>query len=52
VAYLWALQSNGFVNLVVVSCAIAAPLAWFFLKNWLSDYEYRIELQWGVFVLA
>ncbi len=52
VANLWAMQSKGFVWLVIVSCAIAAPLAWYFLKNWLSDYEYRIQLGWEVFAVS
>jgi ABC-type antimicrobial peptide transport system permease subunit len=51
-ANLWAIQSRGFVGLVVVSCAIAAPLAWYFLDNWLADYEYRIQLQWEIFALS
>ncbi|HMQ47669.1 MAG TPA: ABC transporter permease [Saprospiraceae bacterium] len=52
VAGLWALQAKNFVLLVVVSCMIAIPLAWYFVKNWLSDYQYRIDLNWSVFVLA
>jgi ABC-type antimicrobial peptide transport system permease subunit len=49
VGNLWAMQSKGFLGLVIVSCAIATPLAWYFLKNWLSDYEYRIEIGWEIF---
>ncbi len=49
VANLWAMQSKGFVGLVLLSCLIATPIAWYFLNGWLSDYEYRIELNWIVF---
>ena len=52
VANLWAMQSKGFVTLVVASCLIAIPIAWFYLDGWLASYEYRIELGWGVFALA
>ena len=52
VANLWALQSKSFLVLVVLSCLIAAPLAWYFLEGWLTDYDYRIELNVGVFVVA
>lgn len=52
VANLWALQSKSFIILVILACLIAAPLAWYFLEGWLSDYEYRIDLNMGVFVVA
>lgn len=52
VADLWAMQSKGFVVLVVLSLAIASPLAWYFLKNWLADYEYHINLGWQVFAFS
>ncbi|MEM1121799.1 MAG: ABC transporter permease [Bacteroidota bacterium] len=52
VTNLWALQSKSFLVLVLLSCLIAAPLAWYFLEGWLSDYDYRIELNVGVFLVA
>ncbi|MEM6318796.1 MAG: ABC transporter permease [Bacteroidota bacterium] len=52
VANLWALQSKSFLVLVVLSCLIAAPLAWYFLEGWLSDYDYRINLSIDVFLAA
>ncbi|MCB9338594.1 MAG: ABC transporter permease [Lewinellaceae bacterium] len=52
VADLWAMQSKGFVGLVILSCLIAAPIAWYYLDGWLADYDYRIELGWGVFAVA
>jgi ABC-type lipoprotein release transport system permease subunit len=50
--HLWAMLSKEFVVLVLVSCVIAAPLAAYFLNNWLAGYEYRTELSWWVFALA
>src|SRR6202007_382462 len=33
---LWQLLSKGFVWLVFLSCAIAIPVAWYFLHRWLQ----------------
>jgi ABC-type antimicrobial peptide transport system permease subunit len=52
IANLWAMQSRGFVGLVIISCLIATPLTWYFLNNWLAQYEYRIDLRYHVFLLA
>ena len=52
VTNLWAMQSKNFVVLVVLSCLIAAPIAWYYLDSWLADYEYRINLTWKVFVAS
>ena len=52
VTNLWALQSKSFVLLVFLSCFVAVPLAWYYLENWLSGYDYRIELSSMVFVIA
>lgn len=52
VANLWRLLSTEFFVLVLLSCIIAAPIAWYYLKNWLTNYDYRITIHWEVFVLA
>ena len=52
VANLWRLLSTEFFVLVLLSCIIAAPIAWYYLDNWLTNYDYRIEIKWQVFVLA
>ncbi|WP_288426696.1 FtsX-like permease family protein [uncultured Spirosoma sp.] len=49
---LWGLLSKDFVTLVLIACFIASPIAWYYLNEWLSDYEYRTELSWWVFVVA
>ena len=43
---------DEFVLLVIVSCIMAAPIAWYYLNNWLSGYDYRITIKWQVFLLA
>ena len=52
VVNLWRLLSTEFFVLVLLSCIIAAPIAWYYLNNWLTNYDYRIEIKWQVFVLA
>ena len=49
---LWGLLSKEFVLLVLISCIIATPIAWYYLHNWLTDYDYRVKIQWQVFVLT
>lgn len=46
------LQSWDFVVMVIASCVIASPLAFYLLHNWLHKYEYRIIFGPGVFVLS
>lgn len=46
------LLSGDFIRLVLISVAIASPLAWCFMKNWLHDYPYRINIAWWMFALA
>jgi putative ABC transport system permease protein len=31
---------------------IASPAAWYFMSIWLSDFAYRIDLHWWMFVAA
>ena len=52
VPYIWQLLSKDFVVLVLIACAIAVPIAWYLMNNWLSSYEYKINIRIGVFVLV
>ena len=51
-ATLVTLLSKEFLQLVAISCVIAFPLAWWAMNNWLADYNYRIAIQWWVFITA
>jgi hypothetical protein len=31
---------------------IAVPIAYYFVSDWLEKYQYRIEIQWWVFLLS
>ena len=46
------LLSRDFLKLILVALVIATPLAYYFMKTWLSDFAYRIDIQWWIFVLA
>ena len=46
------LFSKEFTILIAISFLIAAPLAYFMMKNWLQDFAYRIDLGIGFFALA
>jgi putative ABC transport system permease protein len=47
---LWQLLSREFVWLVLVSCFIATPIAYFGATSWLQGYEYTTKLSWATFV--
>jgi putative ABC transport system permease protein len=46
------LISWDFLKLVLISSIIAFPLAWWVMYKWLQEYAYRIEITWGVFLIA
>jgi ABC-type antimicrobial peptide transport system permease subunit len=52
VAGLTGLLAKEFLQLVVVSCVIAFPVAWWFMNSWLQGYAYRTTIQWWMFALA
>lgn len=47
-----ALLSIDFVKIVVIAFTLAAPVAYFAMSRWLSDFAFRIELSWQIFVWA
>jgi len=49
---LWTLLSREFVVLVIVSCLVAIPLAYYYMHGWLQNYKYRTEITWSVFAMA
>ncbi|MBA4053511.1 MAG: hypothetical protein C0490_02250 [Marivirga sp.] len=46
------LLSEGFIKLIVISFCIAAPVAGYFMYQWLQAFAFKIELSWWIFVLA
>ena len=48
----WLLLSKDFILLVLISCFIASPVAFYFLTDWLQKYDYRISISPFVFIMA
>ncbi|MDY8137525.1 ABC transporter permease [Aquimarina sp. 2201CG5-10] len=46
------LVTQDFLKLVLIAGALASPLAWYFMNNWLQNYTYRTEISWWIFALA
>ncbi|MDO8366723.1 MAG: ABC transporter permease [Saprospiraceae bacterium] len=46
------LLTRDFVKLVLLACVLAMPLGWWAAQKWLSDFAYRIELQWWMFAVV
>jgi ABC-type antimicrobial peptide transport system permease subunit len=39
-----------FILLIAIAFAIATPIAWYFMHQWLQNYAYRIEVSWLIFL--
>lgn len=52
VAGIAALLTRDFVKWVLLSIVFAIPLGWWASQKWLSDFSYRIELEWWMFAAA
>lgn len=46
------LLSFDFLKLVVIAFAIAAPVAYFIIEDWLSQFAYRMDVAWWLFAVA
>lgn len=46
------LLSMDFVKLLILGFVIAAPITWYLINEWLSDFAYHIELKWWMIALA
>ncbi len=47
-----ALLSKQFVAMVLLAIVLATPLAYLTMQRWLEDFAYRIEISWGIFLIA
>lgn len=52
VAGIWQLLSKDFIGLVLLSCLLSVPVAWYFLHQWLIGYTYHTDVAWWVFAVA
>ena len=46
------LLSSDLLKLVAIANVIAWPIAWYTMNYWLQNYDYRIEIGWGLFIVA
>jgi len=44
--------SKNFLYLVLLGLLIATPIAYFQMEEWLSHFEYRIDIAWWIFVVS
>jgi ABC-type antimicrobial peptide transport system permease subunit len=49
---LWQLLSRDFVILVLISCAIASPIAWYSMNEWLKSYQFKTSIGVGIFIMV
>ncbi|GAB3696727.1 ABC transporter permease [Spirosoma flavus] len=52
VVSVWGLLSKDFVQLVIIACIIASPIAWYVMNQWLETYAYKINIGVGVFLIV
>ena len=46
------LLSATFTRPILIATAIAVPLAWYGMSQWLSGFAYHVDIDWMVFVVA
>ena len=46
------LLSKQILVLVTLSALLAIPASWFFMRDWLQDFAYKIDLSWYIFLIA
>ena len=46
------LLSREFIMLVLVAFVLAIPLAYYLMNQWLSNFAYRVEISWWIFLMA
>jgi len=46
------LLSKEFLILVLISVAVASPVAWWVMNKWLTNYAYHTNIPWWLFVVV
>jgi putative ABC transport system permease protein len=46
------LLAGDFLKLVGIAIVLASPAAFYFMQHWLTDFAYRIDIQWWMFAAA
>lgn len=49
---IWHLVSREYVKLMMIAWVIASPLAFYFCREWLRQFDFRTPISWWIFVIA
>ncbi|UII32138.1 ABC transporter permease [Fulvivirga ulvae] len=52
VGQLVVMLNGNFSKLILFSCLLALPIAWWAMDQWLDQFAYKVEVGWEVFVIA
>ena len=52
VGNLWRLLSTEFVMLGIIVLYYCNTISYYYLDDWLTNYDYRISISWKVFLFA
>jgi putative ABC transport system permease protein len=52
VSNLWRMLSQDFVILVLISSLLSVPIAYYFINDWLNEYEYRTDVSAWIFIAS
>jgi putative ABC transport system permease protein len=44
--------SKDFGKLILISCIVSAPFAWYAVNRWLENYTYKTVIGWSVYLAA
>lgn len=47
-AQIWHIISQDFLSLIMVSCLVAIPCAYYYLNEWLAAFAYRVTISWWI----
>ena len=43
---------GGFTKLILIAIAIATPISWYIMDNWLDNFSYQVKIQPPVFIFS
>ncbi len=46
------LFSTGFLKLILISFAMAVPVAWLMMNHWLENFPYHVTMHWSVYAIS
>jgi len=43
---------TDFARLIILATVIAAPIAWYYINQWLQNFSYRVNIHWWEFAIS